>query len=62
MHTSAAAVDDHDDEPMQMLDVDEWDCCNCAGPLEPDEVNDIRNNVVIECDYCGSAISRDQYT
>ncbi len=60
MHTSAAA-DDDDDEDMPMLDVDEWECFTCAGPLEPDEVNDIRQNKVVECEYCGHVITRDQF-
>ncbi len=43
------------------LDVEEWECMTCAAPLEPDEVNEIRKNNVVRCEYCGCSISADQY-
>ena len=61
MHTSSPAEEDDNDD-MPMLNVDEWECITCAGPLEPEEVNAIRNNQVIECAYCGCSLSRDQFS
>jgi hypothetical protein len=58
--TTSSVADDDDDEPIP-LDVDEWECMTCAAPLEPDEVNDIRYNRVVECEYCGSSCTADQY-
>ena len=44
------------------LKVEEWECIGCGASLEPDEVNRIRAGEAIECEYCGSTISRELFT
>lgn len=44
------------------LRVEEWDCIKCGAPLEPEEVDEIKNSQTIECDYCGSSLTRELFT
>lgn len=43
------------------LDVDEWECVKCGGPLEPEEVNDIKRGQSVSCEYCGSTVTIDLF-
>jgi DNA-directed RNA polymerase subunit RPC12/RpoP len=61
-HPRDSVDDSNDDDSAVVLDVNEWACTVCAAPLEVDEVEQIKNNKVIECEYCGSSISKDQFT
>ncbi|MGD9381938.1 MAG: hypothetical protein PVI03_05785 [Candidatus Thorarchaeota archaeon] len=42
--------------------VEEWECVKCGAPLEPEEVDKIKKSQTIECDYCGSSLTRDLFT
>lgn len=54
------------DEPHQgdekSLEVAEWECTHCGATLEPQEVQAIRANKVIQCEYCGKAVSRELFS
>lgn len=43
------------------LKVGEWECVNCGAALEPNEITEIKNGQVIQCEYCGKAISREMF-
>jgi DNA-directed RNA polymerase subunit RPC12/RpoP len=43
------------------LKVGEWECANCGATLEPDEVREIRNGQVVQCEYCGKSISQEMF-
>ncbi len=43
------------------LDVSEWTCIRCNALLEPEEVAAIRDGKTIECEYCGSVLSRELF-
>jgi DNA-directed RNA polymerase subunit RPC12/RpoP len=43
------------------LDVSEWTCIRCNALLEPEEVAAIRDGKTVECEYCGSVLSRELF-
>lgn len=43
------------------LKVGEWECVNCGAALEPNEITEIKSGQVIQCEYCGKAISREMF-
>lgn len=43
------------------LRVEEWECVKCGAPLEPEEVDEIKKSQTIECDYCGSSLTRELF-
>ncbi|NHJ13990.1 MAG: hypothetical protein EAX95_09960 [Candidatus Thorarchaeota archaeon] len=45
----------------EYLDVEDWDCFKCGAPLEPEEVNGIKNGQAISCEYCGATITKDLF-
>ncbi len=42
-------------------DVTRWVCVNCGALLEPEEVDLIKLGQTLQCEYCGHALSHDQF-